>query len=81
MAIKLTKLDIQVILDEKPYNLDTAIYYANQLSERYDKLYCVVRNKKSRRVKKYDIISLNEFRDTIPVNELYYISKSKNERI
>ena len=79
--MELTSLDISVILDEKPYDLTTAIFYTDKMSSRYGKLYCVVRNKVSRRVKKYDIISLAEYRDTIPVNELYYISRSKDERI
>jgi len=84
MNIKLTDLDIRVILDEKPYNLDTAMNYADMLTLKYNKLYCVIKyiddrvSKNRRRFvrkKKYSIIGFNHFRDNIPLYELYYITK------
>ena len=72
--IKLTDLDIEMILDEKPYNLDTAIINAEKMSLRYNKLFCVVKDNKEKR-KVYHIIGFNYFRDNIAKFELYFITK------
>ena len=78
----LTDLDISTILKEKPYILDTAIEYAEDLSRRYKKLYCVVRAMtKSKKIRKYDIIGFKHFRDNIPQYELYYITSFKGEKV
>jgi len=82
MAVIINDLDISVILDEKPYNIDTAIQYVDILTEKYNKLYCVVeetRNKiiKNKYRKLFSIIGFDHFRNNIPLYQLYYISKLK----
>ena len=84
MTININKLDVSVILDEKPYDIDTAIHYADKLTQRYEKLYCVIeetqhkpiKNKYKRR-KFFSIIGFEHFRNNIPLYQVYYISKLK----
>jgi len=66
-------LDIKMILDEKPYNLQTAKKYADEMSQKYQKLYCVVKDNKERR-KIYHVIGFNHFRKTLVNYELYHIT-------
>jgi len=84
MPIELTDLDISVILKEKPYNINTAIQYADELTMKYNKLYCVVEETQHRPVKNkykrkkfFSIISFGHFRNNIPIYQVYYITKLK----
>jgi len=66
-------LNVKMILDEKPYNLQTAKKYADGMSQKYQKLYCVVKDNKDRR-KIYHIIAFGHFRKTLVNYELYHIT-------
>lgn len=73
--IELTEIDIDAILDEKPYDIDTAIQYADDMTMRYNKLYCVIKDNKSKKLRNYHIVGFDYYRDNIVTFELYYITK------
>jgi len=73
---KLKTIDIETILKEKPYDLDTAIFYANELTKRYKKIYCVVKDNNTLNEKRnYAIIGYRHFADNIPIYILFYTTK------
>lgn len=68
--------DYKIILDEKPYDLETAIYYCNKLSFKYKIIYCVIKSKRNKKRKKcYDIVSYNYYLQNNNNFLLEYITK------
>lgn len=63
--------NIEKILDQKPFTKKQAIIYADELANKYNKMYCVVTFKNT---KGCVIISINYFKHHIHRYILHYIT-------
>jgi len=60
------------ILEQKPFTLDLAIHYADEMANKYNKIYCVISNKKEN--KGYEIVGIRYCKQYIHRYNVHHIA-------